>query len=128
MKKVREEVEAVDVTNNEMMIQEGLRQPNRVPRDPSVWSKTEKERRLWRKYRRVAIPNQSWTAPEKTGGLPGKLIIQVRGLGKTTYAYKCLTTDVRYLLSKYKTNYSSIVKSSWNGKTFDPECVRLWRA
>lgn len=128
MKKVRVEMEPVDVMDNEMMVREGLRQPNRVPRDPSVWTKTEKEKRLWKKYRRFPAPNSCWAGPEKTGGLPGKLIIQVKGLEKSTYCHNCLTTDVRYLLSKYKTERSSIVKSSWNGCTFDPERLHLWRA
>lgn len=128
MKKIRVELDLVDITNDEMMIREGLRQPIQTPRDPSVWTKTEKEKRLWKKYRRVLAPNTRWASPEKSNGLPGKLIIQVRGLEQSTYSHKCLTTDVLYLLSKYKTESSSIVKSSWNGQTFDPEHIRLWRA
>ena len=128
MKKVREEREPVDVMDNEMMVREGLRQPNRVPRDPSVWTKTDKEKRLWKKYRRFPAPDSRWAAPEKGGGLPGKLIVQVKGMEKSTFSHKCTTTDVPYLLSKYKTETSSIVKCSWNGKTFDAENLRLWRA
>lgn len=128
MKKVRVELEPVDVMDNEMMIREGLRQPDRIPRDLSVWTKTDKERKLWRKYRRFPVPNSRWAAPEKSGGLPGKLVVQVEGMEKTTYAHKCLTTDVHYLLSKYKTENSNIVKCSWNGKTFYAETVCLYRA
>lgn len=126
MKKV--EMEPVDVTNDAEMVAAGLRQPSVTPRDKSVWEKTDKERRLWKKQRRFPAPDSRWAAPDKTGGLPGKLVVQVDGLEKTTFSHKCTTTDVRYLLSKYKTENSSIIKCSWNGKEFNPEDIRLWGA
>lgn len=125
MKRQEVKIEPVDVTNDAMMVAAGLRQPMRVPRDPSVWSKTAKERSKWQEHRRFPTPSGQWSAPEKSGGLPGVLVVSVRGCEKTTYSHKCNTSDVKHLLSRYKSMTSSVVKCSWNGKTIDPENILL---
>lgn len=40
----RKRLDPIDVRNQELMIKEGLHPPHAFKRDPSVWSKTDKER------------------------------------------------------------------------------------
>lgn len=118
---MKKEEKKVDVTNDAQMVALGLRNPLVTPRDSSVWTKTEKERNLWKKYRHFPAPNYGWAAPAKPTKFIGRLIVNVKGLDKTTYCHNCAKVDIPYLLSKYKSERSSIVKAFWNGKEIDPE-------
>lgn len=119
--KKREEDGRVDVTNDAEMVALGIRNPSITPRDSSVWTKTEKERRALKKWRHFKTPDSRWAPHKKTSGFMGRLIVNVSGLDKTTYSHNCSETDVPYLLNKYKSERSSIVKAFWNGKEIDPE-------
>lgn len=103
------------------MVALGIRNPFVTPRDPSVWTKTEKERKAWKKQRRFPAPDSRWAPPARTSRFVGRLIVNVKGLDKTTYRHDCPETDIPYLLSKYKSEHSSIVRAFWNGKEIDPE-------
>ena len=46
------EIKKVNIYDDAEMIRLGLRQPPVQPRDESVWSKTDKERALLKKYKR----------------------------------------------------------------------------
>jgi hypothetical protein len=119
------ELDPVHVHNDAEMVSLKLRQPLKARRDPSVWTKTEKERRLWKQHRRFPVPDSKWSAPTKVSRFVGRLTVHVRGLDKTTYSHKCVETDVPYLLSKYRTDKSMIIRAFWNGKEIDPERLLL---
>lgn len=121
MKKDEKKVESVDVNNDAQMVALGIRPPHLKPRDPSVWSKTEKERKAWKKQRHFPAPDTRWAPPTKPSKFIGQLIVHVRGLEKTTYRHDCPETDLSYLLSKYKNEFCTIVKVFWNGKEINPE-------
>lgn len=121
MKKDEKKIEPVDVNNDAQMVAFGIRPPHLKPRDPSVWSKTEKERKAWKKQRHFPAPNTRWAPPVKPSKFVGRLIVHVRGLEKTTYRHDCPETDLPYLLGKYKNEFCTIVKAFWNGKEIDPE-------
>lgn len=119
--KKKEGDKKVDVTNDAEMVALGIRNPNLTPRDPSVWTKTEKERKAWKKQRNFPAPNSRWAAPVKVSRFIGRLVVNVKGLDKTTYCHNCPETDIPYLLNKYRSERSSIVRAFWNGKEIDPE-------
>ena len=73
-----------DLTDDAFMVAEHLRQPSVTPRDPSVWSKTPKERKLWKRYRRFPAPSYQWPAPAKSIPIPGTLVVYVKGGNFTT--------------------------------------------
>lgn len=129
----KERMDAVDVTNNEEMVREGIRVPDLKPRDQSLWSKTAKERAEWKQHRRVKPPMYNWPAPDKSINLPGLLVIYTRGMNamvynrkrktlmpKNTFSHKCIVSDIQYLLNKYVSDTSEVIKYSWNGKTYAP--------
>lgn len=122
VKRERED-EKVDVYNDAEMVALGIRNPFVKPRDPSVWTKTEKERAAWKQHRRFPAPNYGWAAPTKSSRFIGRLIVSVKGLDKTTYCHKCSDIDLPYILSKYKTERSSIIRAFWNGKEINPEVL-----
>ena len=118
-----------DLTDDAFMVAEHLRQPSVTPRDPSVWSKTPKERKLWKRYRRFPAPSYQWPAPAKSIPIPGTLVVYVKGgkmNPKNTFSHKCIQSDIPFLLSKYKTEKSQVTKYSWNGKTYAPDCLPFW--
>ena len=130
-----------DLTDDAFMVAEHLRQPSVTPRDPSVWSKTPKERKLWKRYRRFPAPSYQWPAPAKSIPIPGTLVVYVKGgnfttgkmnpktnkpIPKNTFSHKCIQSDIPFLLSKYKTEKSQVTKYSWNGKTYAPDCLPFW--
>lgn len=121
MKKEEKKVDPVNVNNDAEMVALGIRNPFVQPRDPSVWTKTEKERKAWRKQRNFPAPDSRWAAPIRVSRFTGRLIVHVKGMDKTTYSHTCPDTDVQYLLGKYKSDKSSIVRAFWNGKEIDPE-------
>lgn len=117
----RKEDQRVDITNDAEMVALGIRNPKVAPRDLSVWTKTEKERKLLKKYHHFPTPESHWAPPVKTSRFIGRLIVNVNGLEKTTFSHHCSETDIPYLLSRYKSEHSSIVRAFWNGKEINPE-------
>lgn len=122
-KEEKKEEKKVDITNDAEMVMLGIRPQLLTPRDPSVWTKTEKERKAWKKHRRVPAPNTQWAPPAKSSRFTGRLIVQVQGMDKTTYSHNCPESDLSYILSKYKNERCSIVRAFWNGKEIDPERI-----
>ena len=122
-KEEKKEEKKVDITNDAQMVMLGIRPQLLAPRDPSVWTKTEKERKAWKKQRRFPAPNTQWAPPTKSSRFTGRLIVQVQGMDKTTYSHNCPESDLSYILSKYKNERCSIVRAFWNGKEIDPERI-----
>ena len=65
-----------DWNDDAFLVAEHLRQPSVKPRDPNVWTKTPKERKLWKKFRRVPAPNYNWSEPVKIIDIP-VILLQV---------------------------------------------------
>lgn len=110
MKDKDKKITPVNVNNDLEMINLGIRCPKRSCRDISVWSKTEKERQLWKKYRRFPSPKTNWPSSGRHSAFKAKLIINA---GSKTYSYNCSKEDISYLLEKHKPN---VVRAFWNGK------------
>lgn len=126
-----------DLNDDAFMVAENLRQPMRQPRDAKVWVKTDKEKKLWKKYRRFPAPNYNWPAPSKSIPIPGNLIVYTSGfytgksdgkkpVFKTTFSHKCIQSDIPYLIRKYKTDRCRVIRYSWNGKTYSPDSLPFW--
>lgn len=128
----------IDVTDDALMVAEGLRAPNREPRDPSVWSKTLEEKAKLRVLRNTKYKFGRWPAPTKVISMSGKLIVYTNGVQtgynkvlkrsiyKTTFSHECIMSDIPYLLSKYKTDRSAVLKYQWNGTTYSPDSLPFW--
>lgn len=121
MKKEEKKEEKVNVNNDAEMVSLGIRPRLVAPRCMSLWTKTEREREMWKKYRRFPAPNYGWAPPAKSSKFIGRLIVNVKGMEKTTYCHHCLESDLSYILSKYKNEHCSIVRAFWNGKEINPE-------
>lgn len=117
--------EKVDVYNDHLMVTLQLRQPPLDPRDESVWTKSEEEKKELKKFRKLKFDLGNWGAPKKIIPIPGKLIVQVRGFKKTTYSHNCIQSSIPSILNKYKEN-GDIIKYSWNGKTYAPDVLPFW--
>lgn len=111
----KQTVSPIDVTNDELMVREGIRNPNLVPRDQTLWSKTPEERKKLKKFRRLYKMHSCWSGPEKVIDVPGKLIIYLKNpkTSKTTLSYKCIQSDIPFLLAN-----KEVLKYSWNGRTY----------
>lgn len=122
-KEEKKEEKKVDITNDAEMVMLGIRPRPVTPRDPSIWTKTEKERKAWRKQRCFPAPDSRWAPPAKPSRFIGRLIVHVQGMDKTTYSHNCPESDLSYILGKYKNEHCSIVRAFWNGKEIDPERI-----
>lgn len=122
-KEEKKEEKKVDITNDAEMVMLGIRPRPVTPRDPSIWTKTEKERKAWRKQRCFPAPDSRWAPPAKPSRFTGRLIVHVQGMDKTTYSHNCPESDLSYILGKYKNEHCSIVRAFWNGKEIDPERI-----
>lgn len=148
MAKVREktenEVSWVDIHNDSLMVKLGIRQPNLEPRDPSVWTKTPKEKKAVRKMKRSV--KDSWISgglvQKKSIPVYGKLIVNVMKNDKfkipgtyhikTTFSHNCGQADIPFILSKYSyTNNNGETKSlvisyKWLGKEYKNGEIPFW--
>lgn len=133
----RDEDRWVDVHNDALMIELGIRLATRTPRDKSVWSKTPYERRLLKTLRRSSKERIHFhSIPEKSIPVRAKLIIYLKSndkFPKTTYSTECWQHEIRSILSGYyqkakKTGLaeSLVVKYVYNGKTYGPNEKPFW--
>lgn len=108
--------EVIDVYNDEQMRNAGFLRPvMQQPRDPYVWTKTNRDRKLLKKYKVKMVDGHFHTVPEKISSVPGRLTVQLvsnKVFPKNTYSHYCTESDIAFILKKYK-NY--IKKASWNG-------------
>lgn len=97
-------------------------------RDPQVWTKTEEEKKLLKIYRK-AFKNVfgNWAPKKKKRTFPGKLIVQVKGMPKSTYSHKCNNIDVPEIINDYKNIKNvTIIKCFWNDQEIDPQNIQIW--
>ncbi len=129
----------IDIHDDDVMRANGLWRPYDVtPRDPSVWTKTNAERKLIKKLRGTwkGLDLHFHNVPRKFIQVPGKLIIQLKKnktYPKTTYSIKCWQSDIPEILAKYtitdkktKTSITAVAKYKWNGKTYSPAELPFW--
>lgn len=115
------------INDDAWMVAEGLRLPTRQPRDPSMWTKTLAERERIRELKHIKYHiARSCIDGRKYIPIYLKLIVQVRGLEKTTYSLKCWQADIPSVLSRFKERGGEIIKYQWNGKTYAPNEVPFW--
>lgn len=133
----REEDRWVDVHDDELMIELGIRPPHVSPRDSNVWTKTPYEKRILKaercKHREKIHFNIS---PRKSIPVRAKLIIYLKSNKKfsnTVYSTECWQHEIGDILSNYyaknrKTGYNEylVSKYTYNGKTYSPEERPFW--
>ncbi len=128
----------VDVHDDALMVELGIRQPNATPRDKTVWTKTPNEKRILRNMRNSVRKEKIhfYTVPNKSIPVWDKLIIYLKKnktFPNTTYSTKCWMHEIGDILSMYnqynkKTDFydNLVVKYSYNGKTYKPEERPYW--
>lgn len=138
----------VDVHNDALMVQLGIRNPMVEPRDSEVWSKNknEKKQAKWaRRQLKHAFDHCTWPAPFKQIDIPGKLIVQIKKTSKfskvqpngvkfykTTFSHECNQSDIPEILYKYmirgknKQDVTLVKWYKWNGKTYSPGELPFW--
>lgn len=138
----------IDVSNDDLMVSLGIRNPKIQPRDPSVWTKTKSEKKSakWaRRQLKHAFDHCNWSAPHRSVDIPGKLIIRIKKTSKfsgvmsngvkfykTTFSHDCKLSDISSVLSKYmirgkdKQNVTLVQWYKWNGKTYYPGELPFW--
>ena len=132
-----EEDRWVDVHNDEQMIELGIRPPHLAPRDKSVWTKTQYEKKVLKSLRNIHKGQiHFYTVPKRSIPVRAKLIIQLKKNKKfsnTTYSTECWQHEIGNILLKYysknsKTGYNECLVSKYiyNEKTYDPEERPFW--
>lgn len=133
----RDEDRWVDVHNDALMVELGIRPAMLSPRDKTVWTKTPNERRLLKSLRRSGKGRIHFhSVPEKSIPVRTKLIIQLvknDKFPKTTYSTECWQYEIKnILLQYYKRNKKTgvneclVSKYTYNGKTYAPNERPFW--
>lgn len=133
----RDEDRWVDVHNDALMVELGIRPAMLSPRDKTVWTKTPNERRLLKSLRRSGKGRIHFhSVPEKSIPVRTKLVIQLvknDKFPKTTYSTECWQHEIKnILLQYYKRNKKTgvneclVSKYTYNGKTYAPNERPFW--
>ena len=133
----KKEDEWVDVHDEALMVALGIRNPNLEPRDPSVWTKTAKEKALLKHLRNsrggVLASGSSFVKYEPL--FKYKLIITIkkddkfmtydkklkRKVHKTVFSHTCYPKEVPFILNRYynEEGKSIVTKYSYAGHQFN---------
>jgi len=127
----------VNVHDDALMVELGIRPPKAVPRDPSVWTKTLKEKKLIASMKSQHKGKMhSVISSRRVIPVRAKLIIQLKKNRKfphTTYSTICWQHQISDILSRYcivnkKTNCieSVVSKYYYNGRTYKPNELPFW--
>lgn len=133
----REEDRWVDVHDDALMVELGIRPSMLAPRDKSIWSKTSNERRLLKTLRRSSKERIYFhSIPERSIPVRAKLIIYLKKnnkFPKTTYSTECWQNEIRSILLNYYqrnkktgTNECLVSKYAYNDKTYGPNEKPFW--
>lgn len=124
----------INVYDDELMINLGIRPPHIIPRDIEVWAKTSYEKRVLRSERckhKERIHFHS--VPRESIPVRAKLIIYLKKNKKfpnTVYSTECWQHEIGDILLNYIDDKKSellVTKYSYNGKTYKPEERPFWR-
>ena len=145
--KKRADDDWVDVHDDSLMVSLGLRQPALTPRDPSVWTKSSKDKNVLKRLRKVVKNDfaSGWGYTPAPIPLDGKLVITIkknnkhmiydeklkRKVFKTTFSFDCNQRHIPFILAKFsekkdKITKSYVIKYSWNGRTYSPTELPSW--
>lgn len=125
----------VNVHNDAEMVGLGLRPRPLVPKDSSVWTKTEQEKYELKLVRCTGMVSTGWSAPLYPVNFPGKLIVYLKGFPKvrkeeflnnqphSVMSHKCNPSDIADILARYKKNGLAILKYAWNGRTYSADSL-----
>lgn len=125
----------VDIRNDALMVELGIRPPLLQQRDPSIWTKTNQEKKLLKSLR-YKSKMSTGIPPIKVIPIRAKLIIYLKKNKKfpyTTYSIICSMHQIdeylRFFCQKDKSgNITNIVsKYVYNGKTYLPNERPFWR-
>lgn len=133
----RDEDRWVDVHNDALMVELGIRPAVLAPRDSSVWTKTSNERRLLKSLRRGSSGQIHFhSIPRRSIPVRAKLIIQLKKnnkFSKTTYSTECWQHEIGDILLNYfqrnkKTGLNECLVSyyKYNNKTYAPNERPFW--
>lgn len=129
MKQTKKKEERINVHNDDEVRAAGIWRPyNVTPRDPSVWTKTKKERQQLKKMKHIKFVNGHFFCnPPKHSVLTAKLVIYLKKNNKfpqTVYSYMCPDTSVSNYLRNFITTSKKgkainwISKYSYNGRYY----------
>ena len=132
-----ESPEWVNVHDDELMVELGIRLPNLAPKDPSVWTKTPHEKKMLKSLRRTHKGRiHFYSVPRKSIPVRAKLIVQLKknkNFPNTTYSTECWQHEIEDILLNYyaknsKTGYNECLVSKYiyNGKTYVPSESPFW--
>lgn len=137
----------VNINDKDLMISLGIHPKNAEPRDPSVWTKTIKEKndvkrmRLRHKKERLTGSN----GYDRYIPFHSKLIVHIkadplyalktnkdgspdRSTIKTTHSFMCGQSDIPFILAKFIDNKGKnlVIRYQWNEKTYKPDVLPFW--
>ena len=128
----------IDVHDDALMVELGIRPKPLSPKDPNVWTKTNQERKLLRNLKRSHKEKiHMGSIPEKVIPVKAKLIIQLKRNNKfpnTTYSMICYMHKISNILSSFmqydkqsKTMINLVAKYKYNGKEYSPNELPFWK-
>lgn len=128
----------IDIHDEELMIAFGIHPQMLASKDSSVWTKTEQERKLLKKYRSEHKGKMHiGTPPKREIPVKAKMIVQLKKNKKfkhTTYSKVCYMDQIDDVLSSFyeldnrtKLPVNVVLKYSFNGKTYKPNERPFWR-
>ena len=95
----------IDIHDDELMIELGLRPKKGIPRDKSVWTKSHYERQALKSLRKLYKGHIHFNSvPKKTIPVRAKLVIYLKKnkkFPKTTYSMECWQHEIDSILSNY---------------------------
>jgi hypothetical protein len=137
----------VNINDKDFMISLGIHPKNAEPRDPSVWTKTAKEKTDVKKMRLRHKKERLTGSNGYIDYIPfrDKLIVHIqadpkyalktnkdgspdRSTIKTTHSIICGQSDIPFILSKFVNNKGEniVIKYQWNEKTYKPDTLPFW--
>ena len=127
----------VDVHDDALMVELGIRCPNLALKDKSVWQRTSNERKMLKTLRHAYKRDMRTSVPSpKSIPVRAKLIIYLernKRFKNTTYSTTCWQHEIGDVLSYYciRDKNTGIVESvvskySYNGKTYSPKERPFW--
>ena len=94
-------------------------------RDPSVWTKTPKEKKAIKRAKRWNVPDfaSSWSFKKHPIPCYGKLIIQFdkiadKATSHTTRTFQCGQSDLPEIIGNYSKDGWKVRWYKWNGKQY----------
>lgn len=128
----------VNVHDDALMIELGIRPPYATPRDPSVWTKSKQEKKILRTLRCAHKGKMHFgTSPRKAIPVRAKLIVQLKKNKQfpyTTYSIICGMHQIGDVLNFFhqwdrqnKMMINVVAKYTFNGKTYAPNERPFWK-